>query len=225
MFGTDYSPSRLTGREIMAIYTTLFACPFADLVRGFTRWREPLVVPVLKTRKNPLTGQFESIMSREPTWENPVTEIEQAVEYQATEISGDYSTYLEKRIPTFVRSCAHWCWKGLTELELEELSRAVGIDEACGEVALYAPPSFHATLTRLNPKLIERLAGLSDSQMEDVACLWATAMSSSEHTRSVTGNIVGESWSTEYAMQLLESLTKLVTVAIGKLDLYLLTEW
>ena len=200
----------------MAIYTTLFLCQPSELPGGFPGWRGPLAQPIRREVRNPFTGKVVVIETREPEWPADAGP-EQGKGPQVVAIKGSYKTYLERRLPPFVRQCPHWAAKGLTEEELDPLVEAVGVTGAF-ECALYSPPSSGGVLQQFPPGVLGRLSQLSPPQMEEVATRWAAIMSDPDHI------VPGEGWSPADAMGILKPLVELARKATGDQQLYLLIE-
>src|SRR5690349_1883975 len=122
----------------MAVYTTFFITRPEELASGFPGWKPPLPAPVRREFRHPFTKQLVSIVTREPEW--PAEEQRGAMpQYRAVPVQGRYEDYLENRLPPFVRQQQHWAAKGLTDIEVEPLLRAVGVATEL-ESPIYAPP-------------------------------------------------------------------------------------
>jgi hypothetical protein len=203
----------------MAIYTTFFLGRPEELLGGFPAWQLPLEKAVRREVRNPFTGEVSVIESREPDWpDHPSDETD--LEARVVKIKGNYEDYLESRLPPFVRTCAHWAAKGLTEVEVIPLVKAAGAAAAL-EPALYSPPSSGAMLQKLPP---EFLAKLGSADQKALAKKWATAMSAPEHTHSVTGVKLSDGWTMNEAHELLQPLVALAKKAALGQHMYLLTE-
>lgn len=203
----------------MAIYTTFFLCQPGELPGGFPGWRLPLAKPVRRKFRNPFTGEESVVETREPEWpEEAWNEAER--DYQVVAIEGRYEDYLEGRLPPFVRACPHWATKGLTEVELGPLCEAVsvGTEFVC---PIYGPPSSGAVVQQLPPGLPAKLAALD---LKAVAKQWAAAMSTPEHTHSVSGVKLSDGWSAADASAILKPLVALTRQATASQQLYLLIE-
>lgn len=203
----------------MAIYTTFFLCRPEQLTDGFPGWRLPLAKPVRRTFRNPFTGAESVVESREPEWPDGEGD-EPEREYRVVEIEGSYEDYLEDRLPPFVRSCPHWAAKGLTEVELDPLLRAMGVEKSM-ECPIYSPPSSGAIVQQLPAEFLARLGSLDQKV---VAEQWAAAMSTPEYTHSVTGVKLYDGWEVSEAQALLKPLVELARRASAGDQLYLLTE-
>jgi hypothetical protein len=203
----------------MAIYTTFFLCRPDELPDGFPGWRLPLATPVRREARNPFTGKVVVVESREPQWPEDASE-DTTAEYHVVAIEGSYEDYLEARLPPFVRACPHWAAKGLTEVDLAPLLEGAG---APGEMAcpLYAPPSSGAMLQQLPSGF---LAALPSLDRNAVARRWAAALSTPEHTHTISGVKLSDGWTPAEALDVLEPLAALVRRAAEGQQLYLLTE-
>lgn len=202
----------------MAIYTTFFLCNPDELLEGFPGWKLPLAVPVRREFRNPFTGELSVVETREPDWPDEVEESD--LEYGVDEVHGRYEDYLEGRIPGFVRSRPHWAAKGLTEIELGPLCEVVGIgpEIVC---PIYGPPTSGAVVQQLPLGLLAKLTSLD---LKPIAKLWAAAMSTPDHTHSVSGVKLSDGWATEDASAILEPLVALARRATAGQQLYLLVE-
>jgi hypothetical protein len=203
----------------MAIYTTFFLCRPEELPGGFPGWRLPLAKPVRRKVRNPFTGEVSVVESREPEWPDEAGD-EAEREYQVVEIEGSYEDYLEGRLPPFVRSCPHWAAKGLTEVELDPLLKATGVNGSM-ECAIYSPPSSGAVVQQLPAEFLAKLGTLDQKA---VAKRWAAAMSTPEHTHSVTGVKLSDGWKPSEALEILKPLVALARRTTAGQQLYLLTE-
>src|SRR5687768_15677660 len=135
---------RRTPKNSMAIYTTFFVAWPGDLPAGFPGWKLPLTVPVRREFRNPFTKELVSVDTREPDWpaeEEPVA----MPQHRAVVTQGRYEDYFENRLPPFVRAREHWAAKGLSDIEIEPLLRAVRVDIELHS-PIYAPPSSGAVL-------------------------------------------------------------------------------
>jgi hypothetical protein len=208
------------GDGSMAIYTTFFLCKPKELRRGFPGWRLPLAKSVRREVRNPLTGEMMVIESREPDWpEDAAARVER--EYRVVAIAGRYEDYLEERLPPFVRDCPHWAAKGLTAVELTPLFKAAGV-EAAMESPIYGPPSAHAFVQQLPPEFFAKLGSLDQ---KSVAKRWAAAMSTREHTHSVSGVKLNDGWKVKEALEILRPLVALAREGTAGQQMYLLTEF
>jgi hypothetical protein len=203
----------------MAIYTTFFLARPEELPSGFPGWKLPLPAPVRRQVQNWFTKQTVTIETREPEWPEDEQQNE-TPQYWAVAIEGRYEDYLESRLPPFVRQQPHWATKGVTDIEVEPLLRAIGVASEL-EAPIYAPPSSGAVLRELPADFIPKLC---ESDRVGVSRLWAAAMSTPEHTHSVTGNKLSDGWTTEQASQLLEPLLALAQRAEHGQRMYLLIE-
>ncbi|MGN6366808.1 MAG: hypothetical protein ACTHN5_00825 [Phycisphaerae bacterium] len=203
----------------MAIYTTFFLAKPDELQNGFPGWKPPLPVPVRREFRNPFTKQIMIVETREPEWPNAAKET-QPSQYRAVAIHGNYEDYLEGRLPPFVRECQHWAAKGLTEIELEPLLKAIGVNIKL-DSPLYAPPSSGVVLQEFPPDF---LAKLIESDPLEVTRKWAAEMSGPEHTHSVTGRKLNDGWTTDQASQVFTPIASLARRASLEQRMYLLTE-
>ncbi len=156
----------------MAIYTTFFLCTPGELLLGFPDWRLPLPQPVRRERRNPFTGELIIVESREPEWPGD-SDLEPPRNYQVATIEGRYEDYLERRLPEFVRACAHWAAKGLTEATVGPLLKAASVDGSW-EFAIYSPPSSDATLQEL-PLQVFHISSPINQESEILAPIAALA--------------------------------------------------
>jgi hypothetical protein len=207
----------------VAIYTTFFVCDAKQLAAGFPGWRLPLRKPVKRKFKNPFTGEMTTVETREPEWPDDKDVEPMDREYQVVAIEGDYAAYLEGRLPPFVQRQPHWAAKGLTEVELSPLAQAHGV-EAKFECPLYGSPSSGAVLQELPSELLPKLASLDAKGLKALAGKWASAMSTREHTHSVTGVKLSDGWSKSDALEILQPIVALAQKAIAGQRMYLLTE-
>jgi hypothetical protein len=201
----------------MAIYTTLFLSQPSELPDGFPGWRLPLAQPIRRETRNPFTGRVVVIETREPEWPSDAGR-EQGKGPQVVVTKGSYNTYLERRLPPFVRQCPHWAAKGVTEVELNPLVEAVG-ETGAFECALHSPPSSGALLQQFPTDVLGRLRQLSPPQVKEVATRWAAIMSDPEHIEPGS-----EGWSPADAMGILRPLVELARKATVDQKLYLLIE-
>jgi len=203
----------------MAIYTTFFLCKPSELPGGFPGWRLPLDQPVRREVHNPFTGELLVVDTCEPEWpEDALGETERT--YRVVVIEGSYEQYLEDRLPPFVRSCPHWAAKGLMETELAPLLEAVGVSASI-DFPIYGPPSLGATVQQLPAEFLAKATSLDQQK---VAQKWAAAMSTPEHTHSVSGRKLSDGWTACEALQLLQPLVDLARKASAGQQMYLLTE-
>jgi hypothetical protein len=208
----------------MAVYTTVFVAPAAELPAGFCGWKPPLNEPRQRTFLNPYTQEEVTAVTDEPDWPDDSDEFDDPPHYEVVEIHGDYHTYLDQRIPPFVAARPHWCTKGLTDLELEALLAAITGTSNPFPNALYAPPSLSSVLLRLPDALIVELRGADEGRLLELARTWATAMSQPEHTHSVSGHRLNDGWSVDDALLPLQKLAELVKSQRHGESLYLLVE-
>ena len=203
----------------MAIYTTFFLARPEELTSGFPGWKPPLPAPVRREYRHPFTKQLISVETREPEW--PAEEASGAMpQFRAVAIQGRYEDYLENRLPPFVRQQQHWAAKGLTDLELEPLLRAIGFGTDL-DTPLYAPRSSGAVLREFPANFIPTLI---KSDRLGVARQWAAEMSTPERTHSVSGNKLSNGWTTQQASQILDPLIALAQKADSGQRIYLLIE-
>src|SRR5262249_44280834 len=150
------------------------------------------------------TKQVVTVETREPEWPEEVQQNEMP-QYRAVAIQGRYEDYLENRLPPFVQQQQHWVAKGLTDIEVEPLLRAIDVGTKL-ESPIYAPSASGAVLRQFPANFN---AKLRESDRVGVARQWAAEMSTPEHTHSVTGNKLSDGWTTEQASQILNSLIAL----------------
>jgi hypothetical protein len=203
----------------MAIYTTFFLCRPEELPGGFPGWRLPLAEPVRREVRNPFSGEASVIETREPNWSEDPGIIPER-EDRVVEIKGSYEDHIEERLSSFLRACPHWAAKGLTEVELDPLIQAAGVTAAM-ECAIYSAPSSGALVQNFPPAF---LAKLGSSDQKAIAERWAAAMSTPEHTHSVTGVKLSDGWTASEALEILQPLAALARKAAPGQHLYLLTE-
>lgn len=209
----------------MAIYSTFFLCKPDKLLAGFPAWKLPLPEPVTRTSINPFTRQEMTITSRAPEWDDFDPQDMEMPDYQVVAIEGDYQTYLEQRIPPFVQSQPHWCSKNLTSVELGQLvSAATGGDEARLTTPLYAHPSLGAGIDQFPVAFTETLIAADESMLRSIAERWAAAMSTPEHTHSVSGKRLYDDWSIDDALALLSPIAQLAMRQAPSQSMYLLYE-
>jgi hypothetical protein len=139
--------------------------------------------------------------------------------YQVAVIEGSYEDYLERRLPPFVRSSPHWAAKGLMVTELKPLLEIAGAPAPI-QLSIYHP-SLPAVVERLPEQFLTMLASLDQ---ENVAQKWAAAMSTPEHTHSVSGLKLSDGWTPGQALEILERLADLSKKASAGQQMYLLTE-
>lgn len=202
----------------MAIYTTFFLCDPVELLDGFPGWRMPLDNPVRREVRNPFTGEMMVIESRAPEW--PDSAASPVFNYQATEIEGPYEAYLETRLPSFVQQRSHWAAKGLTPVEINPLLEILAIEDEI-EMAIYSPPTSGDCIEVFPDAFLAKLTSLD---LEQTSHDWAEALSTPEHTHSVSGVKLSDGWTKSDAMEILDSIVKLGCKAQSLERLYLLTE-
>jgi hypothetical protein len=203
----------------MAIYSTFFLCKPEELPGGFPGWQLPLAQPVRREVRDPFTGEVSVIETRDPQWHDGDDE-EAARDHQVVEITGRYEDYLEGRLPPFVRTCPHWATKGMTQIELDPLCKAAAVESSL-ECAIYSPPSVGAIVQQLPTALLMDLGSVDQGQL---ANRWAAAMSSPEHTHSVSGVKLCDGWTTSEALDMLRPIAALARRATAGQSLYLLVE-
>ena len=204
----------------MAIYTTFFTTTPTRLIDGFPGWKLPLDEPV----EREITGYFgekEVIETREPLWDGVDPNEIPTFEYGVVAIEGDYAKYLEQRIPRFVQESAHWCSKGLTEVEIGPLGEIIDGKPAL-EKALFSHPALNAHLDVFREQI--RQAIREDTQL--IAEQWAERMSTPDFTHSADGSRrLQPDWTIDDARSILDQLLSLLQPEQTDHRLYLLTEW
>jgi hypothetical protein len=208
---------------IMAIYSTFFVCGQQELSSGFPGWRPRLPKPVRRKVKNPFTGEMTTIETRTPEWSDEEESESLNRGYQIVVIEGNYEDYLEGRLRPFIRARPHWCAKGFTQVELNPLGQAVGIEPAL-EDALFSPPSSGALLQQLRPDLLSKLLALDKKGVKAIGEHWAATMSTPRYTHSVTGKKISAGWSAAEAMAILEPILEIAQQVTGQQGMYLLIE-
>lgn len=203
----------------MAVYTTFFLCRPEALPGGFPGWQLPLSKPVRRKVRNPFTGEQLVVESREPDWPDEPGD-ESAREYRVVAGAGRYEDYLEGRLPPFVRECPHWAAKGLTDLELAPLLEVVGVPGAM-EHPIYSPPSSGAVVQQFPAEFLSKLGSLDQ---KTIAKRWAAAMSTPEHTHTISGLKLSDGWEASDAEAILKPLVALACRAPAGHYLYLLIE-
>src|SRR5262249_9736786 len=176
-------------------------CKPEELPGGFPGWRLPLAKPVRREFRNPFTGELSVVETHDPDWPEDAPEV-LGREYQVVEIEGSYEDYLESRLPPFVRACPHWAAKGLTEVELYPLLKTAGVAGSM-ECPIYSPPSSSAFVKQLPPEFLAKLGSLDQNAL---ATRWAAAMSTPEHTHSVSGVKLSDGWTAIEALEILQPL-------------------
>lgn len=210
----------------MAIYSTFFLAEPSQLPIAFPDWKAPLPEPVTRTTVNPFTREEMTTTTREPEWDDLDPDSMEFPEPQVVAVQGDYRTYLEQRIPPFVRSQPHCCAKNLTLVELEPLiAAATGAADLRLESPLYAHPALSCGLEEFPDDFLIRLKSAKDADLVTIAQQWATTMSTPAYTHSVSGDRLSDGWSCDDALILLKPIADLVKQhAVGQV-LYLLTEF
>ena len=203
----------------MAIYTTFFLCKPEELPGGFPGWRLPLAKPVRREFRNPFTGELSVVETHDPHWPEDAPEV-LGREYQAVTIEGGYEDYLGGRLPPFVRALPHWAAKGLTEVELYPLLEIAGVAGSI-ECPIYSPPSSGTVVQQLPPEFVAKLGSLNHKAL---ASRWAAALSTPEHTHSVSGVKISDGWTASEALEILQPLVALARQATAGQQMYLLTE-
>jgi len=212
-------PAKTISRTTMAIYTTFFLCEPHELYPAFPGWKLSLPEPVSRTRTNPFTGEETTVKTREPEWIDVDPNDMQMPEIGVVAIEGDYETYSQNRIPSFVQSKPHWCAKNLTSIELEPLiAAATGIEEQELETALYAHPSLSAGIEHIPSDFVDRLKSSNESVLNSIAKKWAAIMSTPDFTHSVDGERI------EDDMGVVRQITDLAKKQENDQSMYLLTE-
>jgi hypothetical protein len=206
----------------MAIYTTFFLCKPEELPAGFPGWRPPLPQPVRRKVKNPFTNELLTIETREPEWPDAEDDALDR-DYQVIAGKGSYEDYLEGRLPPFVRVRPHWAAKGLTDLELNPLAKAIGVGSTL-ECPLYSPPASGAMLHQLPSDMVSQLRALDQRELDAVASRWAARMSTPDYTQSVTGVKLSDGWAASDAMEILKPIAALASQAKDDHGVYLLIE-
>lgn len=210
----------------MAVYATFFICEPQRLAAGFPGWKLPLSEPVARNILHPFTGEPMTISTREPQRDEDEPDIEEMPEYQIVSIEGDYQTYLEQRIPSFVQTLPHWCAKSLTRVEMSPLAAlAMNQDDVEMEPPLYAHPSVNAGIDQFPIGFPQRLQVADQDMLQSLAKRWAAHMSTSDYTHSVDGDRVSDDWSVDEARGLLEEIVALSRRATSDHAMYLLNEW
>jgi hypothetical protein len=207
----------------MAIYSTFFVHAVDQLPQAFPGWKAPLPAPVPRSFTDPFTGQTTTQLTREPTWDED-DDVDEEPAPVVVEIEGDYSKYLEARLPPAVAAAPHWCAKGLTNVELDGLNEALGLSGTSGEDALFCPPSRGAVLLGLAPALTTALVEARAADLPARAALWAAVMSRPEYTHSKLGRRVAPDWTPGDAMSILVPLVGVAASVGSGQGLYLLIE-
>lgn len=207
----------------MATYSTFFVCERQKLSSLFPGWQPPLPEPIVRESKNPFTGQGTRVSTREHDWPEEAVREPRGAPLEPLSIRGSYEEYLEDRFSGPLRDQSHWCSKGLAQVELEPLGRAVNVVPAL-QAALYSPPLAGALLEELRPELVAKLTAVNDNALREIAKRWAAIMSDREHTHSETGKRALGGWSLEQALEILQPLSTLARKASSEQRLYLLIE-
>jgi hypothetical protein len=208
----------------MALYSTFFLCEPERLAKGFPDWLPPLPKPVRRKVKNPFTGQPMTIETTAPEWPRDSGAENTATEFSIVAGKGRYEDYLEDRLPAFVRRQPHWCSKGIMNLELDELGETFELKPAV-EDALFSPPSWGgAQVWHVRPELLTALLALGDEELEARARRWAEAMSTPNHTHTVSGDKISDGWKPSDALRILQPLITLARKAAQGQALYLIIE-
>lgn len=204
----------------MAIYSTFFIANPDTLLSNFPGWKLPLDKPVNREIVD-FFGEKRIIETREPLWDDDVPEVALSTEYGVIAIEGDYTAYLESRIPLFVRNAPHWCSKGLTNVELDPLGELTDGKPALEE-GLFAHPSRSAHLLVFRPPIVDGIL----KAPQQLAQRWAAHMSTPEYTHSADGSDrLEEDWTEDDARSVLTPLGDLAKKARPGQCLYLLLEW
>lgn len=209
----------------MAIYTTFFLGEPRQLLAALPGWKLPLPRPVTRRSINPFTREEIMITTREPEWDDFDPESMEIPEYQVVAIEGDYETYLEQRIPSYVQSQPHWCAKNLTSVELDPLiAAAIGTDDARLETALYAHPSLGTAIEQFPDAFVAQLKTAGDASLRSLAEKWAARMSTPEFTHSVSGVRLSDGWTVDDALGILKPLVELAKQQTINQSMFLLIE-
>jgi hypothetical protein len=203
----------------MAVYTTFFLATPDELLDGFPRWKLPLPHPVRRDWRHPFTKQVVSIETREPEWPDEARPI-QPPQFRVAQITGRYEDFLEARLPTFVRGRIHWAVKGLTDIEIEPLLKALGTAPKL-EFPIYAPPPNTAVLREFPADFI---AKLNRADRAVVAKRWATEMSGPDYTHTIGGMNISGGWTTVQGLDVLNRIASLASRAEAEQRMYLLIE-
>jgi len=204
----------------VAVYSTFFVAAPEALLSGFPGWKLPLDNPVKREIRDFFGGK-RTIETREPLWEDVVPGEEPVSEYGFVGMQGDYATYLEARLPAFVRKAPHWCSKGLTNVEIDPLGELTDGKPALEE-GLFAHPLRSAHLMVFRPSIVDGIL----KAPQPLAQRWAAHMSTPEYTHSADGsNRLQDDWTVEDALSILRPLGDLAKKASQGQRLYLLLEW
>ncbi len=203
----------------MAIYSTFFVAAHEMLISAFPGWKLPLGKP-LKRQISDFLGENRTIETQEPLWEDSPAE-EPAPQYSVVSLEGNYAEYLEARLPAFVREAAHWCSKGLTNLEIDPLGELTDSNPAL-EYTLFAHPSLSSQLFVFRQSIVDQIL----KAPQDMAQQWAARMSTPEYTHSADGSErLQDDWSVDDALSILNPLGDLARNASQGQRVYLLVEW
>jgi hypothetical protein len=203
----------------MAIYSTFFVAAPDALLSNFPGWKPPLDKPV--QREVELFGEKEIIETREPLWDDVQPDESQRPEYSVVAIEGDYATYLEQRLPSFVRASPHWCTKGLTNVELDPLGKLTDGEPAVIP-ALFSHPSHSAIIQEVRGPVVKQIS----RSPHELAGKWAARMSTPDYTHSADGSLrLNDDWSVDDVAAILKQLVELAKKADETKRLYLLLEW
>jgi hypothetical protein len=201
-----------------------YAIP-ANLQVGFPEWKLPLSGPVSRTILNPFTREEMTFLTRDPEWDELVSDEMETPQWAAVNIEGDYETYLQQRLPPFVQSKPHWCSKGLTEVEIGPLVAAfIGIEEVELEIPIYAHPSCGIAIVQLPRIFLAHLSDSDEATLKSMALKWANTMSSPEYTHSVSGDRLYEDWTLEDGLRVVKPLADLLSQGRESQLMYLLIE-
>lgn len=204
----------------MAVFSTFFVAAPEELLSGFPGWKLPLDKPVQREITD-FFGEKRTIETREPLWEDIVPGEEPEPEYGVVAIEGDYSAYLEARLPACVRKAPHWCSKGITNVEVDPLGELTDGKPALDE-GLFAHPSRSGNIMVFRPSIVDEIL----KAPEQLAQKWAARMSTPEYTHSADGsNRLQDDWSVDDALSVLRPLGDLATKVRPGQRLYLLLEW
>lgn len=209
----------------MAIYSTVFLAQPEHLLGGFPGWKLPLTKPVTRTFMNPLLKEEVTLTSREPEWPDHDRSAFDPPEYGVIRIQGDYGTYLENRLPVFVREHRHWCAKGLTSVEVDPLiALVVGSDVGKLEPALFAHPSIGAAMDVFPEAFVQALGESNEFATRQLAQRYAKLMSEPRYTHSVSGRRLEPDMTLEDALQLVRPIQAVAAQRNTAEQMYLLVE-
>lgn len=209
----------------MAIYTTFFVHAPEGLDAAFPGWKRPLPEPVKRTYRNPFTGVKTELETREPEWDEDEDDACDAPQGPSVvAIEGDYAAYLESRLRPAVAAAPHWCSKGFTTLELDELHALLGFEGPATSPAMFCNPMLGHILVELSPQLDAALSRAPQSELWELSEKWAAAMSTPKHTHSGTGDRIVPDWTREDARARLEPIAGVAARAEPGQRTYLLIE-